>query len=256
MKTKRIIPCLDVKDGLVVKGVQFKNLKVIGDVLELALRYENDGADELVFYDITASVEGRCLDFKWVEKISSILSIPFCVAGGIRSADSARRALNLGADKISINSPALERPDLISELTQEFGRQSVVVSVDSRRNESGKNVVYMYSGDQNKTILSQRSTEDWLIEIQERGAGEVVLNCMNQDGMGEGYDLEQLSMARKILTIPLIASGGAKKIEHFSDVFEISDVDAALAASVFHRGDLSVFDLKKALKLKNIEVRL
>lgn len=256
MKTKRIIPCLDVKDGVVVKGVQFKNLQVIGDVLELAKRYENDGADELVFYDISASAEGRNLDLKWIENISSVLSIPFCVAGGIRSADYAKRVLNLGADKISINSPALERPELISELSREFGRQCVVVSVDSRRMENGENAVFLFSGDQSKTIISERSTESWLAEIERLGAGEVVLNCMNKDGTGSGYDLAQLSMAREILSIPLIASGGARLVDHFVEVFKIADVDAALAASVFHRGELSVSGLKQVLKTQNIEVRL
>jgi cyclase len=221
----------------------------------LALRYENDGADELVFYDITASSEQRSLDLDWIERISSSLSIPFCVAGGIRTVEIARRALNLGADKVSINSPALERPDLIGELAREFGRQCVVVSVDSRRMEDGSTAVFIYSGDPEKTRVSARSTQDWLREIEDRGAGEVVLNCMNQDGTGAGYDLAQLTMAREILSIPLVASGGARSVEHFAEVFRETDVDAALAASVFHRGILSVPRLKTRLRELDIEVR-
>lgn len=256
MTTKRIIPCLDVKEGKVVKGVKFQGHEIVGEILELAVRYQDDGADELVFYEISASAEGRSLDLSWIERVGSKLKIPFCVAGGIRSSQTARRVLNLGADKVSINSPALERPELITELAREFGSQSVVVSVDSRRVASGEHAVFLYTGDERRTKIFHRSTREWLLEIQRLGAGEVVLNCMDSDGTGQGFDLEQLKLARKLLTVPLIASGGASTVRHFLDVFESADVDAALAAGVFHRGELTVSTVKKYLREQQIEVRL
>jgi cyclase len=256
MPSKRIIPCLDVKDGVVVKGVRFRGHEVVGGVLELARRYRDQGADELVFYDITASSEGRRVDAAWVRDISKFLDIPFCVAGGIRSVDDARVLLNAGADKVSINSPALENPALIGELASEFGSQCVVVGVDSRRDGSGEYSVFLYTGDEKKTVKAKRRTLDWLKEAQERGAGEIVLNCMDSDGVGGGYDLAQLKLARGILTIPLVASGGAKIAEHFSAAFREAKVDAALAAGAFHRGELTVPELKRELKEQGLEVRL
>lgn len=255
MMTKRIIPCLDVKDGVVVKGVQFEGHKKVGEILELALHYQEQGADELVFYEIAASAAGRSLDVNWVEKVGVCLNIPFCVAGGIRDPQTARKILNLGADKVSINSPALERPELISDLVSEFGRQSVVVGVDSKRTGNGEYEVFLYSGDPQKTRFSSYKTFEWLREVQRLGAGEVVLNCMNADGVGSGYDIEQLKMAREILTIPLVASGGARTVGHFVEVFQKADVDAALAAGVFHRGELSIPFLKDQLGQQNIGVR-
>ena len=252
--TKRIIPCLDVKDGVVVKGVQFRNHEVVGDIIDLSKRYRDEGADELVFYDITASSDDRVVDKSWIEKIAKVLDIPFCVAGGIRTAEQARTILNYGADKISINSPALENPDFITELSNIFGVQCVVVGVDSRF-EGGEYVVYQYTGDEAKTIKSKKRTIDWVKEAQSKGAGEIVLNCMNQDGVRKGYDIEQLSKIRNAITIPLIASGGAGEMQHFKDVFEQAKVDGALAASVFHKKIIDIKQLKQYLNSKGIEAR-
>jgi cyclase len=254
MLTKRIIACLDVKDGVVVKGVQFRDHKVMGDILDLAKRYRDEGVDELVFYDITASSDNRVVDKSWVSKVARVLDVPFCVAGGIRSMEDARRVLNEGADKISINSPALERPEFISELAGVFGVQCVVVGVDSRF-EEGAWVVYQYTGDAAKTIKARRNTMDWLETIQNLGAGEVVLNCMNQDGVRKGYDIDQLRAARAVLKIPLIASGGAGEAEHFRDVFRAAGVDGALAASVFHTGHINIGELKTYLSQEGVAVR-
>ncbi|MFH1725433.1 MAG: imidazole glycerol phosphate synthase subunit HisF [Elusimicrobiota bacterium] len=255
MLTKRIIPCLDVRDGVVVKGVRFKDHRVVGDILELARHYREAGADELVFYDITASSEGRTVSQDWVRETARLLDIPFCVAGGIRTREDARRTLNVGADKISINSPALERPELITEIAEDFGSQCVVVGVDSKR-EGGDYFVRQYTGSE-KTIRSAgRRTLDWVVEAEERGAGEIVLNCMDMDGVGKGYDIEQLQAVRERIGIPLIASGGAGEARHFADVFKRTGVDGALAAGVFHRGELAIADLKRVLKEAEVEVRI
>lgn len=256
MPSKRIIPCLDIKDGKVVKGVRFRQHEVVGDIIDLARRYRDQAADELVFYDITASSENRCVNVEWVSRISEFLDIPFCVAGGIRTVDEARSVLNAGADKISINSPALENPKLIEQLAREFGSQCVVVGVDSRRDANGEWSVYLYTGDETKTVKAKRQTMDWIAEVQERGAGEIVLNCMDVDGVGGGYDIEQLRMAREKLFIPLVASGGARTAQHFLEVFQKAKVDAALAAGAFHRGDLLIQQLKCDLEKDGIEVRL
>ena len=254
MLTKRIIACLDVKDGVVVKGVKFRGHEPMGDPVELALRYRGQGVDELVFYDIAASAEGRRVSREWVAKTAAALDIPFCVAGGIRSVAGAEELLNAGADKISVNSPALERPELITELAKRFGAQCVVVGVDSRLDE-GEWRVFQYTGLVEKTVSAKRRMLDWLAEIQDRGAGEVVLNCMDADGTGAGYDIEQLSAARGVLKLPLVASGGAKTAAHFVRVFKEAGVDAALAAGAFHRGELEIGALKRALKSSGIEVR-
>ena len=255
MLSKRIIPCLDVKDGVVVKGVRFREHEVVGEVLDLAQRYRDEGADELVLYDITASSDGRRVAGDWIYKIAKVLDIPFCVAGGIRSRDDARAVLNAGADKISINSPALENPSLITDLAREFGSQCVVVGVDSRR-EDGRFHVYQYTGDVKKTIRAKREMITWIREAQERGAGEIVLNCMDSDGVGAGYDIEQLQQARESLSIPLIASGGAKTVDHFARAFQLAGVDGALAAGAFHRRELMISKLKRELREQGIEVRL
>jgi cyclase len=255
MLSKRIIPCLDVKDGRVVKGVQFRNHEVVGDIVALAQRYCEEDADELVFYDITASSDQRTVDRGWIERIARVLDIPFCVAGGIRTVEDGRRVLNGGADKISINSPALENPDLIGRMALEFGSQAVVVGIDSRR-EDGDWFVYQYTGDPAKTRATRRRTLEWAKEAAERGAGEIVLNCMNQDGMRQGYDLEQLAAVRAAVRVPLIASGGAGHPSHFRDVFVRARVDGALAASVFHKGLIAIPDLKRYLAGEGIEVRL
>lgn len=255
MTARRIIPCLDVKDGRVVKGVRFKGHTDMGDASDLAARYRDQGADELVFYDITASPEGRTLDYGWVRDIARLLDIPFSVAGGIRSVDQAARCLDHGADKVSINSPALERPDLIGEMAERLGGQCVVVGVDSKR--SGDDwLVHQYTGDPTASRGAGRRTMDWIVEAQTLGAGEIVLNCMDEDGVRRGYDIAQLAAARARLTIPLVASGGAGAASHFLDVFEQADVSGALAASVFHTGTLAIPDLKAFLSDAGQEMRL
>ena len=254
MTARRIIPCLDVKDGRVVKGVRFEGHIDMGDAADLAARSRDEGADELVFYDITASPEGRTLDYSWVRSIARLLDIPFCVAGGIRSVDQAAACLDNGADKVSINSPALERPELITEMADRLGSQCVVVGVDSRR-EDGEYVVHKYTGDPDARRLAGRRTMDWLVEAQERGAGEIVLNCIDQDGVRQGYDIAQLAEARSRLTIPLIASGGAGAASHFLEAFDGANVSGALAASVFHTGSIRIPDLKASLAAAGVEVR-
>ena len=254
MLARRIIPCLDVRDGQVVKGTQFRDHEVVGDIIALAQRYRDEGADELVFYDITASSDGRTVSTDWVTRVAKVLDIPFCVAGGIRSLDGARQILHGGADKISINSPALENPALITELAREFGSQCIVVGIDSRQ-EGADYFVKQYTGDPNKTQATRWRTLDWAAEVQKLGAGEVVLNCMNQDGMRQGYDLTQLKLVRAELTIPLVASGGAGTIAHFHDAFRLAGVDGALAASVFHKGTIKIADLKAHLIADGITIR-
>jgi cyclase len=243
-----------VRDGQVVKGVRFRDHRVVGDILELAARYRDDGADEIVFYDITASPEGRSVDRTWISRIARELDIPFCVAGGIRSVADAEAVLNAGAEKVSVNSPALSDPPLIDALSARFGAQCVVVGIDSQRTESGYQV-FQFTGDPNRTRDTGRSTLEWAREVQARGAGEIVLNCMGSDGVRAGYDIEQLSEVRSVCTVPLVASGGAGKVEHFREVFQRSAVDAALAASVFHSGAIVVRQLKSALRDAGIEVR-
>lgn len=234
--------------------MQFRNHRVVGEIVELADRYCREGADELVFYDITASPDDRTVDRGWVGKISQVLNIPFCVAGGIRSVRDAEEVLNKGADKISINSPALENPALISELARRFGSQCVVVGIDSFE-ASGRYQVYRLTGDPDKSSAALRDTVDWVREVQQRGAGEIVLNCMNRDGVRQGYDCDQLGRVRQECSVPLIASGGAGNREHFLRVFQSAFVDGALAASVFHSGELVVDELKGFLASNGIDVR-
>jgi len=256
MLSRRIIPCLDVRDGRVVKGVRFRDHVDMGDVVERALAYRDDGADELVFYDITASPEGRRVDLGWVERVARVLDIPFCVAGGIRSVEDARAVLHAGADKVSVNTPALERPALVSELAQAFGVQCVVVGVDSLRDPDGEWRVRQYTGDPARTQALAWRTLDWVVRVQELGAGEIVLNCMGSDGVRSGYDLDQLCAVRAICQVPLVASGGAGEAAHFLQAFVEADVDAALAASVFHSGALRVPDLKQHLRAHGVPVRI
>ncbi|MDE1900475.1 MAG: imidazole glycerol phosphate synthase subunit HisF [Alphaproteobacteria bacterium] len=255
MLARRVIPCLDVKDGHVVKGVQFRNHEIVGDIIDLAARYRDEGADELVFYDITASSDGRGVDRGWVSRVAAILDIPFCVAGGIRSIEDARAVLARGADKISINSPALENPALIDDMAREFGSQCVTVGIDSRE-ETGDYLVYQYTGDVAKTVAAKRRMLDWAAEAARRGAGEIVLNCMNQDGMRQGYDIAQLRALRDAVNVPIIASGGAGAVAHFADVFERAGVDGALAASVFHKRIMTIGDVKQAMRERGIAVRV
>jgi cyclase len=238
----------------VVKGVRFRDHKVVGDILELARRYRDEGADELVFYDITASPEGRSVDRGWVSRVATVLDIPFCVAGGIRSVADAEAVLNAGAEKISVNSPALQRPGLIDELARRFGTQCVVAGIDSQTTPAGFRV-WQFTGDPKRTIDAQRNTLDWVREVQQRGAGEIVLNCMASDGVRQGFDLTQLAEVRMVCAVPLVASGGAGTPGHFAEVFREANVDAALAASVFHSGNIAIPDLKRYLKSEGIEVR-
>jgi cyclase len=255
MLSRRIVPCLDVRDGRVVKGVRFRDHVDMGDIVALARRYRDEGADELVFYDIGASPAGRSVGTPWVERVSRVLDIPFCVAGGIRSVADARRVLNAGADKVSVNTPALERPALVGELADAFGVQCVVVGIDSLRDADGEWRVRSHAGDPASMRALPRRTLDWVVEAQRLGAGEIVLNCMGSDGVREGYDIAQLRAARARCGVPLVASGGAGNAEHFARVFQEADVDAALAASVFHSGALPVPALKATLRGHGIEVR-
>ena len=226
----------------------------MGDILELATRYRDEGADELVFYDITASPEGRSVDRDWVKRVARVLDIPFCVAGGIRSVADAEEILNAGAEKVSVNSPALANPDLINALSARFGAQCVVVGVDSQLTEDGYRA-FQFTGDPSRTRESGRDVLAWVREIQDRGGGEIVLNCMGSDGVRRGYDVEQLRKVREICNVPLVASGGAGAVEHFTSVFKDADVDAALAASVFHSGAIVIGELKRELRAAGVEVR-
>jgi cyclase len=227
----------------------------VGDILELAQRYRNDGADEVVFYDITASPEGRSVDRRWVSRVAELLDIPFCVAGGIRSVEDAEAVLNAGAEKISINSPAISNPGLIGELASRFGSQCVVIGIDSERVDDHYRV-HQFTGDPTRSHDTRRDTLDWVREVQDRGAGEIVLNCMSNDGVRRGYDVSQLKAVREICHVPLVASGGAGIPAHFAQVFDQAGVDAALAASVFHSGAIAICDLKSSLAAAGIQVRL
>ncbi len=238
-----------------VKGVQFLNHQDVGGIVDLALRYADQGADELVFYDITASVDDRTISPDWISKVCRFIDIPVCVAGGIKSVEAAGARLAAGADKISINSPALARPELINELSEAYGRQCIVVGIDSFE-ESDTYRVKSHTGDPDKTRETGRKTLDWAAEAVERGAGEIVLNCMNQDGVRKGYDIRQLAAVRKLCSVPLIASGGAGTAQHFEDIFKQANVDGALAASVFHKSVIAIPELKKDLKAAGIEIRI
>jgi imidazole glycerol-phosphate synthase subunit HisF len=256
MLSRRIIPCLDVREGRVVKGVRFRDHVDMGDIVDLALRYRDEGADELVFYDISASPESRSVARGWVERVSRLIDIPFCVAGGIRDVDTARAVLHAGADKISVNTPALERPALISELAEAFGVQCVVVGIDSIREADGEWRVRSYTGDPDRTRELPNRTLDWIAEAVRLGAGEIVLNCMDNDGVRTGYDIAQLQAARAVCPVPLIASGGAGTSVHFAAAFIEADVDGALAASVFHSGRIAIPALKRELADQAIDIRL
>ena len=257
MLARRLIPCLDVADGAVVKGVCFRDHRVVGDIVELARRYAGESADELVFYDITASPERRRVDVAWVGRVARELDIPFCVAGGIRSVADAEAVLAAGADKISVNSPALARPPLIDELATRFGSQCVVVGidVDARSADCGDWLVVADSGKPEQARASGRELLAWVREIDARGAGEIVLNAIRNDGVRAGYSHRLLDAVRATTNLPLVASGGAGTPEHFGDVFERCGVDAALAASVFHSGEIRIGDLKRYLARRGIVVR-
>ena len=243
-----------MRGGRVVKGVRFREHVVVGDIIELATRYRDEGADELVFYDIAASPEGRSVDRAWVRRVAAVLDIPFCVAGGIRSVADAEEVLAAGAEKVSVNSPALADPALVDRLAARFGSQCVVVGIDSETTPAGWRV-HALTGDPGRAHDAGRATLEWMREVQQRGAVEIVLNCMASDVVRRGYDLAQLAAARAVCTVPLVASGGAGTVEHFAAVFTDAGADAALAASVFHSGAIAIPALKAALARAGIEVR-
>ena len=255
MITKRIIPCLDVKEDKVVKGVQFKNHKIVGSILDLAEKYSDDGADELVFYDISASTKGAIVNRDWVSRIAEVINIPFCVAGGIKTLDDAKEILNLGADKISINTPALDNPKLIKQLSDEFGSQCVVIGMDIKIID---NEAYLFAktGSEKTVYSTDILATDWMVKVQELGAGEVVINAMGQDGVQQGYDIGLLQKLEKFCSIPMIASGGAGGPQDFINVFQKTNVDGALAASIFHRNKFSIGEIKAVLKTNKINIRI
>ncbi|KIO78852.1 imidazole glycerol phosphate synthase [Pedobacter lusitanus] len=251
MLSKRIIPCLDVKDGRTVKGVNFVDLKDAGDPVELAWQYAQQGADELVFLDITATHERRKTMIEMVKSVARQLNIPFTIGGGITEIADAEALLNAGADKISINSAAVKNPQLIADLAKVFGVQFVVVAVDTKF-IAGKNWVHLNGG----RLMTTLETEHWIKQAEEAGAGEILLTSMDHDGTKQGFDCKLLDSISKMINIPVIASGGAGKTEHFTEVFTTTGVDAALAASVFHFGEIPIPYLKNELKKHNIPVRL
>jgi cyclase len=255
MITKRIIPCLDVQDNKVVKGMQFKNHEIVGSIVDLAEKYSNDGADELVFYDITASTRESVVSKNWVSKIAEVVNIPFCVAGGIKTLDDAKQILNLGADKISINTPALNNPYLISELSNSFGSQCVVIGMDIKLIDS-EAYLFAKTGSEKTAFCTNKKAIDWLLEVQDLGAGEVVINAMSKDGVRDGYDIELLQSLETKCMIPMIASGGAGGPDDFVNVFEQTNVDGALAAGIFHRNEFSVGQIKESLKANKVNVRI
>jgi len=256
MLTKRIIPCLDVKNDQVVKGIKFTNHIIVGDIIDLAQKYQQQGADELVFYNINASPDNNTVCTTWVSKVAALLDIPFCVAGGINTIAKAEAILSAGADKISLNTAAINNPSLITEMAKAFGSQCVIIGIDSYQDKNGKYYIYKNTGDPDKSSTAGLLTIDWVQQVQDLGAGEIVLNCMNQDGMRAGYDIQQLASIRALCQVPLIASGGAGSEQDFLDVFNETDVDGALAASVFHNNILCIPKLKTFLRLNQLEVRL
>lgn len=251
MLTKRIIPCLDIKNGRTVKGINFLNLKDAGDPVELAKQYAENGADELVFLDISATLEGRTTILDMVLKVAEQINIPFTVGGGISSIDDVDALLKCGADKVSINSSAIKRPELINELSSKFGNQCIVVAIDAKQID-GQWKVHLAGG----SIPTDLDLFEWAKEVETRGAGEVLFTSMNNDGTKEGFANDALAKLSQVVNIPIIASGGAGTIQHFVDAFKIGKADAALAASVFHFGEIEIRELKKELEKQNIAVRL
>ncbi len=251
MLTKRIIPCLDIKDGRTVKGVNFVNLIDAGDPVVLAKQYAEKGADELVFLDISATLEGRKTTLDMVLKVAEQVNIPFTVGGGIASVEDVDVLLKSGADKVSINSSAIKRPDLINELSSKFGSQCVVVAIDAKQ-IGGQWIVHLAGG----SVPTHLNLFDWAKEVEARGAGEILFTSMDHDGTKDGFANAALSRLSTELNIPIIASGGAGTIQHFVDTFQVGKADAALAASVFHFGEIEIKDLKENLKRNHIEVRL
>ena len=251
MYAKRIIPCLDVKNGRVVKGMSFVNLVDAGDPVECAKQYDVQGADELVFLDITASSDSRNITIDMVEKVANTIFIPFTVGGGIRSVDDFNALLRAGADKVSVNSAAVYRPELIGEAAYKFGSQCVVAAIDAKRNGDSWEV-YVHGGRKPMGI----DAVEWAVKCEELGAGEILLTSMDEDGQKKGYDLALTKAVSERVGIPVIASGGAGALEHFYDAFTVGKADAVLAASLFHFGEIPIPELKKYLNEKNIPVRL
>jgi cyclase len=251
MTAKRIIPCLDVKDGRVVKGVNFLNLKDKGDPVELASRYEEEGADEIVFLDISATVEGRKTLFEKVRQTAEVISVPLTVGGGIRSLQDAEKAFDSGADKVSINTAAVENKGLITQIADQFGRQALVVAIDAKRVGNSFRV-FVRSGTQDTGL----EVVAWAREVEALGAGEILLTSIDRDGTRMGYDIELIDAVSRSVRIPVIASGGAGEMRHFLEVFERTKADAALAAGVFHEGLIRIPEMKSYLKKNGVEVRL
>ncbi|UCH13568.1 MAG: imidazole glycerol phosphate synthase subunit HisF [Bacteroidales bacterium] len=251
MLAKRIIPCLDIRDGKVVKGVKFLNIQEVGDPVEMGSKYSDDGADELVYLDITASHENRKLFARLVKDISRYLNIPFTVGGGINELRDAEILLNAGADKLSINTSAVKGPELINQIAENFGSQFVVVAIDAQLKDN-KWTVFINGG----RIASDKELFSWAKEIEERGAGEILFTSMNHDGTKNGFACEALATLSESLSIPVIASGGAGEMEHFSEVFTRGKADAGLAASIFHFNEISIPQLKQYLIEKNVPVRV
>jgi imidazole glycerol-phosphate synthase subunit HisF len=251
MLRKRIIPCLDVKEGDVVKGVQFEDLVVMGNPAAHAKFYNDEGADELVILDITASHERRKSIVSVIESVADVLFIPLTVGGGIRTAEDVRNLLIAGADRVSLNTAAIERPELISDGAERFGTQCIVVAIDARRRERGGWDVFTYGGRKN----TGRDVIEWAKEAEQRGAGEILLTSMDRDGTKEGYDWECLHAVTSAISIPVIASGGAGELDHFADAFTKGGADAVLAASLFHTRTMAIRDLKQFLSTKGVPVR-
>ena len=251
MITKRIVACLDIANGMVVKGVKFKNHEIIGEIVEMAEKYSKLGIDELVLYDILASCDEKTVNYKWVENVARVINIPFCVAGKIDSISKVEMVLNAGADKVSINSPAINNPNLIDDIATKFGSSTLVIGIDTK---GGK--IYKNTGDGSKTQEIQKSVLVWAKEVASRGAGEIVLNSINSDGTKNGFDIELLAEISSAVNIPVVASGGAGKMAHFLEVFQETNISGALAASVFHKNEISIMELKRYLLEKNICVRI
>lgn len=252
MHTKRIIPCLDVHNGRVVKGVNFVDLKDAGDPVEIAAKYNKSMADEIVFLDITASSDDRNIMLDVVSRTAEQVFIPLTVGGGIRSLDDFRKILNAGADKISVNSAALKRPELINEAAERFGSQCVVVAIDAKMRSGGGFDVYSAGG----RINTGKDALEWAVEAEKRGAGEILLTSMDCDGTKKGYDLKLIKLISKAVSIPVIASGGAGNMQHFYDAFNEGEAEAALAASLFHYREMEIIELKEYLFKRGISVRL
>lgn len=252
MLAKRIIPCLDVRNGKVVKGVNFEGIKDVGDPVQLAVEYNRQGADEIVFYDITASFEGRGVMLDVVRSTARQVFVPLCVGGGIATVQDFRDTLRAGADKVSVNSQAVKNPKLISDAAEIFGSQCVIVGIDAKRNGKGGYNVFINGG----RVDMNLDLGDWVKEIEERGAGEICLNSIDTDGVRGGFDIEMLNFVCSRVSIPVIASGGCGSINHFSQVFEQTGASAALAASLFHFGELTVGEVKQHLREHDIPVRV